>query len=143
MALEWRLHPAAPWPMLAESLTLIRPAPMVFLLDDDAALRRALTFSLEIEGYRVDSCATGEELVTRVLPELGACLVLDYRLSGMSGLDVLQTLRDREVDLPAILITSNPTPEIHARAARLQAQVVEKPLLDDLLLGHIHRLLPL
>ncbi|MDP1642005.1 MAG: response regulator [Phenylobacterium sp.] len=129
--------------MLPESLTLIRPAPMVVLLDDDAALRLALTFSLEIEGYRVESCATGEELVARDLPDRDACLVLDYRLSGMSGLDVLQTLRDRKVSLPAILITSNPTPGVRARAARLQAQLVEKPLLGDLLLGHIHRILPL
>lgn len=129
--------------MLPESLTLIRPAPMVVLLDDDAALRQALTFSLEIEGYRVESCATGEELVAQDLPETEACLVLDYRLSGMSGLDVLQTLRDRDVSLPAILITSNPTPGVRAWAGRLQAQLVEKPLLDDLLLGHIHRILPL
>ncbi|MDP1873347.1 MAG: response regulator [Phenylobacterium sp.] len=116
---------------------------MVVLLDDDAALRRALTFSLEIEGYRVKSSATGEDLMRQVLPEDRACLVLDYRLSGMSGLDVLQVLRDRAVALPAILITSNPTPEVRARAARLQAQVVEKPLLGDLLLGHIHQMLPL
>lgn len=129
--------------MLSDSLTLIRPAPMVVLLDDDAALRRALTFSLEIEGYRVRACATGEELVSQALPEDEACLVLDYRLAGMSGLDVLQTLRDRGVNLPAILITSNPPPGVRARATRLQAQLVEKPLLGDLLLGHIHRILPL
>ena len=41
--------------MLAETTTLIRPAPTVVLLDDDAALRMALTFSLEIEGYRVEA----------------------------------------------------------------------------------------
>lgn len=116
---------------------------MVVLLDDDAALRRALTFSLEIEGYRVRACATGEELVAQPLPEDQACLVLDYRLSGMSGLDVLQALRERGVSLPAILITSNPPPGVRARATRLQAQLVEKPLLGDLLLGHIHRILPL
>lgn len=124
-------------------MTLIRPVPVVILLDDDAALRRALTFSLEIEGYRVESCATGEELMERTLPADEACLVLDYRLSGMSGLDALQSLRERGVRLPAILITSNPTPGIRSRAARLQAQVVEKPLLGDLLLGHIHKVLPI
>lgn len=129
--------------MLPETMTLIRPAPMVVLLDDDAALRQALTFSLEIEGYRVESCATGEELVAQILPDRDACLVLDYRLGGMSGLDVLQTLRDRGVRLPAILITSNPAPAVRERASQLQAQLVEKPLLGDLLLGHIHRILPL
>lgn len=128
--------------MLAETTTLTRPAPTVVLLDDDAALRMALTFSLEIEGYRVEACATGEELMALDLPRSGACLILDYRLGGMSGLDVLQALRQRGVQLPAVLITSNPTPGVRARAARLQAQVVEKPLLGDHLLGHIHRMLP-
>jgi len=128
--------------MLAETTTLIRPAPTVVLLDDDAALRMALTFSLEIEGYRVEACATGEELMALDLPPSEACLILDYRLGGMSGLDVLQALRQRGVQLPAVLITSNPTPGVRARAARLQAQVVEKPLLGDHLLGHIHRMLP-
>jgi FixJ family two-component response regulator len=128
--------------MLAETTTLIRPAPTVVLLDDDAALRMALTFSLEIEGYRVEACATGEELMALDLPPSEACLILDYRLGGMSGLDALQALRQRGVQLPAVLITSNPTPGVRARAARLQAQVVEKPLLGDHLLGHIHRMLP-
>jgi FixJ family two-component response regulator len=128
--------------MLAETTTLIRPAPTVVLLDDDAALRMALTFSLEIEGYRVEACATGEELMALDLPPSEACLILDYRLGGMSGLDALQALRQRGVQLPAVLITSNPTPGVRARAARLLAQVVEKPLLGDHLLGHIHRMLP-
>ena len=128
--------------MLAETTTLIRPAPTVVLLDDDAALRMALTFSLEIEGYRVEACATGEELMALDLPPSEACLILDYRLGGMSGLDALQALRQRGVQLPAVLITSNPTPGVRARAARLQAQGVEKPLLGDHLLGHIHRMLP-
>ncbi|MDO8411856.1 MAG: response regulator [Phenylobacterium sp.] len=120
-----------------------RSAPMVILLDDDAALRQALTFSLEIEGYQVLSCETGDQLTAQALPDHDACLVLDYRLATGTGLDVLEALRARGVVLPAILITSHPKPDVHARAERLAATLVEKPLLGDLLLARIHEILPL
>ena len=50
-------------------------APMVVLVDDDRALRAALRFSLEIEGYRIEVCERGEELVALELPGEPACLV--------------------------------------------------------------------
>jgi len=109
----------------------------IVLVDDDAALREALRFSLEIEGYQVDTCETGEELVAHDLPGTDACLVVDYKLGGISGLDALETLRARGVALPAILITSNPTPSTRARAQRNRAIIVEKPLLGDLLVAKI------
>lgn len=118
-------------------------APMVILLDDDAALRQALTFSLEIDGYQVLSCETGDQLTAQTLPDHDACLVLDYRLETGTGLDVLETLRARGVALPAILITSHPKASVREQAARLQAALVEKPLLGDLLLARIHEILPL
>jgi two-component system response regulator FixJ len=128
---------ARPMPIVA------RPTPMVVLLDDDAALRQALTFLLEIEGYQVLACETGEQLMTQALPERDACLVLDYRLETGTGLDVLEALRARGVALPAILITSPPKPDVHARVERLKAILVEKPLLGDLLLARIHDVLAL
>jgi two-component system response regulator FixJ len=120
-----------------------RHAPIVILLDDDAALRQALTFSLEIDGYQVVSCETGDQLTAQALPDHDACLVLDYRLETGTGLDALQTLRDRGVTLPAILITSHPKASVREQAARLQAALVEKPLLGDLLLARIREILPL
>ena len=109
----------------------------IVLVDDDAALPQALKVSLEIEGFQAETCETGEELVAHRLPEGEACLVLDYKLGGMSGLDALETLRTRGVDLPAILITSNPKPGTRARAQRVGAAIVEKPLLGDLLIAKL------
>ena len=120
-----------------------RPAPVVVLVDDDAGLREALEFSLEIEGYAVRACRTGEQLVDLELPPGAACLVLDYKLEALSGLDALEQLRRRGVDLPAILITSYANPQLRSRARRLRADVVEKPLLGDILIGRIRELLPL
>jgi two-component system, LuxR family, response regulator FixJ len=81
--------------------------------------------------------------MAQTLPDHNACLVLDYRLESGTGLDALETLRDRGVALPAILITSHPKASVRERAARLQAVLVEKPLLGDLLLARIHEIIPL
>jgi FixJ family two-component response regulator len=113
------------------------------LVDDDEGLRRALTFALEIEGYKVETCRAGEQLIDLQLPAQAACLVIDYKLPQLSGLDALEMLRARGVTLPAILITSYANPELRLRAERAQAHVIEKPLLGDTLLARIHEILPL
>lgn len=133
---------------MAESPTLMedlrrQPAPTVVLVDDDDALRAALRFSLEIDGYQVESCRSGEQLLELELPGRPACLVLDYKLPGLSGLDALEELRRRGVSLAAILVTSYASPKLRLRARELQAEVVEKPLLGDALLARIHAALPL
>lgn len=131
--------PASPTPPSAQPA----PAPpTVVLVDDDVALLAALRFSLEIDGYQVATCETGEQLMQMPLPA-DACLVIDQRLSGLSGLDALDDLRRRGVALPAILITSYASPTLHARARRAQATVVEKPLLGDALFARIREFLPL
>lgn len=123
------------------TITADVPATVV-LVDDDDALRAALRFSLEIEGYRIEACRTGEQLLELELPTECGCLVLDYRLKGLNGLESLEELRRRGVTLPAILITSYATSQIQGRARRAHAEVIEKPLLGDALLGRIHALLP-
>ncbi|CAN7260322.1 response regulator [Phenylobacterium sp. LjRoot225] len=121
----------------------VRPAPLVVLVVDDEGLREALKFSLEIEGYQVGTCRTGEQLVELELPSQAACLVIDDKLATLNGLDALEQLRQRQVTLPAILITSYAHPELHLRARRVQASVIEIPLLGDALLTRLHEILPL
>jgi FixJ family two-component response regulator len=119
---------------------MLQPLPSrqtVVLVDDDAALRTALKFSLEIEGYQVQACESGEDLLAAPLPMRDACLVLDYNLAGMNGLAALAELRRRNVVLPALLITSHPRPAVRQAAADVDARIVEKPLLGDALLGEI------
>lgn len=112
-------------------------APLVIVVDDDAAVRRALKFALELDGYRVETCESGEALLLRELPRDAVCLVLDERLPGISGLDTLHQLRLRQVDIPAILMTSNPKPRLRAAAAAAKAPIVEKPLMGGALAGSI------
>ena len=111
------------------------PRPTVIVVDDDAGLRKALRYSLGIEGFKVVTCASGESLLKLALPQTSACLVVDQVLPGLSGIDALETLRERQVDLPAIVITSAPDARLRARTLLANARLIEKPLLNDLLTG--------
>jgi two-component system response regulator FixJ len=76
---------------------------------------------------------TGSDLLKEQdMPENG-CLVTDYNLPGINGLDLLAQLRERRVRLPAILITTHPSAAIRDRAASAGVRVIEKPLLSDTL----------
>lgn len=115
--------------------------PHVLLVDDDPGLRLALEFRLAIDGFSVRTFGSGEALVEqRALPDDG-CLILDWRLPGMNGLQTLRALRQRNLRLPAILITSNPGPELRAEASAADVPIVEKPLLTNELEDRIKRLL--
>jgi FixJ family two-component response regulator len=68
-------------------------------------------------------------------------MVLDQKLPGMSGLDLLERLRAGGVTAPAVLITTHPSKETRARSRAAGVEIVEKPLLDDRLAEQIRRLM--
>jgi FixJ family two-component response regulator len=115
--------------------------PTVIVVDDDSDLRKALRYSLEIEGFEVISCANGETLLHLVLPKTTACLVVDQRLPGMSGIEALETLRGRHVAIPAIVITSVADARLRERLLLANAQLIEKPLLNNHLTATIRDLI--
>jgi FixJ family two-component response regulator len=112
-------------------------SPTIIVVDDDAAVRASLKFCLELDGYAVQAYESAEALVAcGELPRCG-CLVLDYALPGMSGLQLLGALRERGVALPAVLITTQPTRAVRAEAARAGAPIVEKPLMSNALMKSV------
>lgn len=112
---------------------LERISKSVVVVDSDPAVLGALKFALELEGFGVTAFRSGTEaLAQRNLP-LSGCLVTDFNLADMSGLDLVASLRDRAVQLPAILLTSDPPARLRRRAAAAGMQIVEKPLLGDTL----------
>lgn len=113
--------------------------PVVVLVDDDAALAHSVKFAFELDGFDVRTFSDGLQLLrTGSLPGKG-CLVLDLNLPGPDGLEVLSRLRAGGVSIPAILITSNPTRALRARAAAAGVPIVEKPLLGEALLESVKR----
>ena len=105
----------------------------VLIVDDDRAVRSSLQFCLEIEGFLVKGYSSGQELLNDAnVPENG-CLIIDYRMPVMNGLELLAELRRRNISLPAILVTSHPNASVRAQTAAAGAVLIEKPLLNEAL----------
>ncbi len=119
----------------------IRSRSVVFVVDDDDAVCRALAFALDLEGFGVETFPSGEALLKHDLPEANACVVIDERLPGVSGLETLRRLRGRQIRLPVILMTSHPKTAFRAAAEEAGAPLLEKPLLSDTLVATIHEVL--
>ena len=67
-----------------------------------------------------------------------SCVVIDYKMPNMNGLEVSLRLRQLEIDVPVILVTGHPDPLIRRRAREAGVQVIEKPLSQDALLAAIN-----
>jgi two-component system response regulator FixJ len=135
--------PFAPAEARARLLSMISPSNIVparktvLIVDDDPAVRSSLQFCLEIEGFLVRTYACGSDLLNdEAVPDAG-CLVIDYRLPSMNGLDLLSELRRRKIMLPAIVVTTEPSASVRARTAAAGAALIEKPLLNESLFDGI------
>lgn len=115
--------------------------PTIHIVDDDDAVRRALAFALDLEGFQIETYESGEALLRREPPQPPGCLIIDERLPGASGLETLRELRARQVALPAVLVTSHPKPSFRAAAAAAGVPILEKPLESATLVEAIHAML--
>lgn len=115
--------------------------PLLFLLEDDPAVRRSLQLVLQGRGFDVRA---HESPVTLLADEgicAAACLIADYRLAHMTGIDVLLALRGLGWLGPAILITGHGSKDLSKRAAEAGfAAIFEKPLRKFSLVKALHKL---
>jgi two-component system, LuxR family, response regulator FixJ len=111
--------------------------PIVAVVDDDPAVCGSLKFSLELEGFAVPAYASGAELLDAGDLADCSCLVVDQRMPGMNGMELIARLRERRVLTPAVLIVSHLNAALRARAAEELVPIVEKPLLGNGLLDRI------
>ena len=115
---------------------------LVLIVDDDQAVRDALQFALRLEGLCVHVHSGGAALLAD--PDLGraGCVILGDRMRQMDGFTLLNTLKARDISLPAIMLTSHATARVRARAdAAGVRMVLEKPLLDNALVENIRSIL--
>jgi len=85
------------------------PKPRILVIDDEASIRDSLRMTLEYDGYEFIGAATGQEglaLVEREAPDL---VLLDVKMPGMDGLDVLERLRSMNETLPVVMISGHGT----------------------------------
>lgn len=110
-------------------------APLVHLIDDDAAVREALALLIGTVGLRVDSWADPLDFLARFDRQAIGAIVLDVRMPGIGGLALLQQLVAQGVDQPVIMLTGHGTVEMCRRAFKAgAAEFLEKPVDDELLL---------
>jgi|SRR5208282_5283242 len=122
--------------MTPQPQLMVQP-PVVVVVDDDPAVCNSLKFSLELEGFTVHAYPNGAELLYSGDLNACSCFVIDQRMPGMSGMELIAKLRERKVLTPAILIISQPNATLSARAATADIPIVEKPLLGNALLDRI------
>jgi two-component system response regulator FixJ len=117
--------------------------PTIFVVDDDLSVRRAMARLLRSYGFRVEMYASGREFLDAVgaQPRRG-CVVLDVRMPGMSGFDVLECLAARRKRLPVVLVSGDGDVTTATRAAHAGCSgFLAKPFEDDLLLHAIREAL--
>ena len=107
----------------------------VLVVDDDELVRRAVCRLLVSEGYEVAALSSALELLEDDRASTAACLVLDLRMPGPSGLEAFEELRSRGVDTPAVFLTGHGTVRDGVVAMKAGAvEFLEKPFDDDELL---------
>jgi len=119
-------------------------APLVYVVDDDDGMRRAIVTLLRSVDLPAQGFATAAEFLLEPEPDRPACLILDMRLQEASGLDVQQSLRDGGRDLPIIFVTGYGTIPMTVTAMRAGAvEFLTKPFADTELLDAVRRALQL
>ena len=114
----------------------------VFVVDDDEAIREALSSLISSVGLHVQTFSSAREFLQSRLPDIPGCLVLDVRLPGLSGLDLQNELADANIHTPIIFITGHGDIPMTVRAMKAGAvEFLTKPFREQDLLDAIHQAL--
>jgi two-component system response regulator FixJ len=118
--------------------------PTVFVVDDDEALREALTQLLENAGLAVEAFAAGPAFLAAYGEGRPGCLLLDVAMPGMSGLEVQAELKQRDLKIPIVFLTGHGDIPMAVKAVQSGAtDFLEKPFHADVLVERIQKALAL
>jgi FixJ family two-component response regulator len=114
--------------------------PVVFVIDDDRMIRDGLQSLIRSVGLRVETFASAQEFLVAKRPDAPACLVLDVRMPGLSGLDLQLKLRDGGIPIPIIFITGHGDIPMSVRAMKEGAhEFLTKPVRGQDLLDAVQK----
>jgi FixJ family two-component response regulator len=114
---------------------------LVYVVEDDGAVRESTCLLLEVLGFAVREFASAEDYLAAGDDGEVACLILDFHLPGMSGLDLLEMLRGKGITTPAILVSADGK-RLAKRAAQAgAAAILHKPLAADALVQRLAEIL--
>jgi RNA polymerase sigma factor (sigma-70 family) len=115
---------------------------LVFVVDDDAAMRRSLEDLISSVGLEVEGFPSAQDFLRRKRPDVPGCLVLDVRLPGLSGLDLQKRMTEGAMEIPIVFITGHG--DIPMTVTAMKAGAVEfltKPFRDQDLLDAVRQAL--
>ena len=115
---------------------------IVFVIDDDESMREALKSLIRSVGLSVETFASAHEFLVSRRPDIPACLILDVRMPGLSGLDLQRDLTEANIHIPIIFITGHGDIPMSVRAMKAGAvEFLTKPFRDQDLLDAIQQAL--
>lgn len=112
--------------------------PIVHIVDDDGAVRNALSLLMEAEGLQARAYASAEEFLEQLNPTSKGCVLLDVRMPGISGLELQQLLKRKHVFFPVIIMTGYADVPMAVQSMKEGAiDFIEKPFDNDRLLQQV------
>lgn len=107
----------------------------VFLIDDDAGVRDALTLLLSLKGIRTQPFANADSFIATYRPEWPGCVLTDLRMPGMTGLELQTAMRERGFEVPVVVLTAHGDVATARAALKNGAyDFLEKPVDDEVLI---------
>ena len=114
--------------------------PVVFVVDDDEAVCQSLSVLIGDIGLEVRTFTSAQQFLGAYDPQQPGCLVLDVRMSGMSGLELQSRLKELGYEIPIIIITGHADVPMAVEAMKAGAlDFIEKPFRDQILLDNIQK----
>lgn len=116
--------------------------PTIYVVDDEAAVRDALSLLLETGGWPVATYASADDFLASCRPEARGCVVLDLNMPGLNGLEAQDRLHEQGINLPVIILTGHADVPAAVRALKHGAlDFIQKPFREEALLEVVERAL--
>ena len=120
------------------SRPMLNVGPIVFVVDDDVSVRESLEMLIRCEGWRPETFSSAQEFLARPRPLVPTCLVLDFSLPGLTGLELQKRIAAERTEMPIIFITGHGDVPMTVQAMKAGAvEFFTKPFNDDVLLTAI------
>ncbi|MEE9211952.1 MAG: response regulator [Phycisphaeraceae bacterium] len=114
--------------------------PTVYVVEDDADVRKSLKWLLRKARLNVETCPSAEQFLNSYDPQTPGCVIVDVRMPGMSGLELQQALAERGWNIPVIVMSGHADVPTAVRAVQAGAMdFLEKPISRQVLLDRIHQ----
>jgi FixJ family two-component response regulator len=110
----------------------------IAVIDDDAAVRNSLKFSLEVDGYMVRTFADADEFLRASDAANCQCLIVDQHMPRTTGLELVAVLRKQGVATPVLLMSGRVTPALTRQAMEAGVPIIEKPFVGNSVIEFIH-----